>query len=202
MNFNLRVIFFSLVLIVGLPVGLLFYKYFNRPQYIPPPPRKEINITIIPGWNLRQIADDWIKKGLIKNQQELYVLTGEPATNYKAVGKTAPILSWTNTSTLAELFLDKPKGISYEGYFLPDTYRVYADAKPEEVIKKIFNILDDKITPEMRAEIKRQDKTVFEILTMASVVETSWTFAASRARTISTSSLRLRASRSSLWTIT
>ncbi len=61
--------------------------------------------------------------------------------------------------------------ISYEGYFLPETYRVYADAKPEDVIKKIFNVLDDKITPEMREEIKKQNKSFFEILTMASVVE-------------------------------
>lgn len=160
-----------IVFIIALGLGGLFYYRASRPKYVPLPPREEINITIIPGWNLRQIAADWIKKGLIKNEDELYVIVGEPAKNYRAIKKVAPKLSWTATGTLAELFEDKSTSVSYEGYFLPETYRVYADAKPEEVIEKIFGVLDEKITSEMRAEMKRQGKSFFEILTMASIVE-------------------------------
>jgi len=55
---------------------------------------------------------------------------------------------------------------------MPDTYRVYADADlKEEVLAKIFNNLEGKITAEMRSEIKNQGRSFYEILTMASMVE-------------------------------
>lgn len=160
-------------LIAGLVIGGFLYYQKTHPPYTPPviEPRKEINVTIIPGWNLRQIAGDWVKKGIIKDENELYVLLGEPAKNYKAAGDMAPVLALAEDAEWAELFADKPSNVSYEGYLFPDTYRVYADAKPEEVLKKIFANLNEKITPEMRAEMKRQKKSIYEILTMASVVE-------------------------------
>jgi len=150
--------------------GIFYYRRTHRIKPQPIPPRPEINITIIPGWNLRQIADDWTKKGLLSTPQDLYDLLGEPAYNYKARNKLAPII-FSTTSTWTYFFKNKSKYLSYEGYLFPDTYRVYADAKPEEILKKIFINLDDKITPEMRAEIEKQHKTFFEILTMASVIE-------------------------------
>lgn len=151
--------------------GFFVIRYYNRPKYTPPPPREEINITIIPGWNLRQIAADWIKKGLIKEEKELFELVGEPAKNYRLLGAKAPVLEWTATGTLSELFEKKSEYISYEGYFLPETYRVYADAKPGEIIQKIFLVLNNRITEEMRDEAARQEKSWFDILTMASIVE-------------------------------
>ncbi|MBI5221648.1 MAG: endolytic transglycosylase MltG [Candidatus Magasanikbacteria bacterium] len=151
--------------------GLLAYRHFSRPKYVAIPPRPEINITIIPGWNLRQIAMDWQAKGLIKSPDELYDLVGKPAFNYKAHHKVAPVLDFVSTSSFDYFFVDKSKYLSYEGYFLPDTYRVYADASATDVIKKIFNHLDEKITPEMRASVASQHKNFGQILTMASVVE-------------------------------
>ncbi len=151
--------------------GLFIYRRLHRPKYVPLPPRPEISITIIPGWNLRQIAADWKSKGLIKSEDELYGLVGKPAYNYKAHKEIAPKILFASTSTWNYFLKDKSNYLSYEGYFLPDTYRVYADAKPEEIIKKVFANLDEKITPEMRTEIDRQHKSIFEILTMASVVE-------------------------------
>lgn len=150
--------------------GIFYYRRINRVKRVPLPPRAEINITIIPGWNLRQIADDWVKKGIIKTPQDLYDLVGKPAYNYKAHDQLAPII-FSTTSTWKYFFKDKSKYLSYEGYFLPDTYRVYVDAKPEDVLKKVFANLDEKITLEMRADIQKQNKSFFEILTMASVVE-------------------------------
>jgi UPF0755 protein len=69
------------------------------------------------------------------------------------------------------LLEELPDTATYEGFLMPDTYRVYADASLGEVLVKIFNNLEEKITPEMREEIKQQNKTIFEIMTMASIVE-------------------------------
>lgn len=172
-NFQ-KINLFLIALIFLFGLGFFGFKYFNRPKYVALPPREEINITIIPGWNLRQIAVDWVSKGLLKSEKELYDLVGEPAKNYKAIGKDAPVffrLMLHDNSSIYEIFDSKPKGVSYEGFFLPETYRVYANAKPEEIINKVFSTLDKQITLEMRAEVLAQKKTWFEILTMASIVE-------------------------------
>lgn len=169
---NIKLAIISLI-IVALPAGGYWYYRHTHPKYMPLPPRKEINITIIPGWNLRQITDDWIKKGLIISPEELYNLVGQPAYNYKAAGKLAPNLNLISASgtPLYPLLLEKSRGVSYEGFLYPDTYRVYADGKPVEILRKIFDNLEEKITPELRAEIKKQNKSFFEVLTMASVVQ-------------------------------
>lgn len=157
-------------ILAAVAMGSLVYRHFSRLKNLPPP-RAEINITIIPGWNLRQIANDWTKKGIIKNADELYTLVGKPALDYRSTKTRVPKLSFIASSSLDYFFKDKPTYLSYEGYFLPDTYRVYADAKPEEIIKKIFENLDDKITPQMRTDIAKQGKTWEQIMTMASVIE-------------------------------
>jgi UPF0755 protein len=66
---------------------------------------------------------------------------------------------------------EAPTKVDLEGYFFPDTYRVFADATCEELITKALNNFNNKFDAEMRAEVKRQNKTIFQILTMASVLE-------------------------------
>lgn len=168
---NLILITIILVLLAGT------YWYYKETRHEPAQnqiaPREEINITIIPGWNLRQVAEDWVKKGIINSEEEFYGLLGKPAYNYKAAGEEAPVLNFADASgtPMFPLILEKPGNVSYEGFIYPDTYRVYADAKPEEVLKKIFDNLEVKITPELRSEIKSQGKSVYDVLTMASVIE-------------------------------
>jgi len=168
MSYKIKLIFIILAFTF---VAVLGYRYYSRSQKVVIVPRAEINITIIPGWNLRQIATDWVDKKIIKSPEEFYNLVGKPAYNYKANGELAPKLTSFSTSTWDYFFKNKSNYLSYEGYFLPDTYRVYADAKPEDIMKKVFVNLNEKITPEMRAEIDKQNKSFAEILTMASVVE-------------------------------
>lgn len=64
-----------------------------------------------------------------------------------------------------------PKGKDMEGYFFPDTYFFFIDASAEDIIKKMLDNFDSKLTQDLRAEIKNQNKTIYEILTMASIVE-------------------------------
>lgn len=66
---------------------------------------------------------------------------------------------------------DAPQAAGLEGYLFPDTYRVYQDAKIEEIAIKMLENFDRKLAPDLRAEIARQKKTIFEIITMASLIE-------------------------------
>jgi len=58
-----------------------------------------------------------------------------------------------------------------EGYFFPDTYQIRRGVTLEEIINKVVNNFNKKLTEELRSEIERQRKTIFEIVTMASLLE-------------------------------
>jgi len=173
MSLNKKIISISILILFGLPliVGVIGYQKYKAQETEKNAikPREEINVTIIPGWTLRQVASDWVKKGFVKNENEAYDILGEPTHKYGGLTNGAPDLAtvFPEVSILKE----KEKNASYEGFIFPDTYRVYKDAKPKDLLQKIFDNLEQKITPEMRVEIARQNKSFFEILTMASIVE-------------------------------
>lgn len=59
-----------------------------------------------------------------------------------------------------------------EGYLFPDTY--YFDKENtivEIAVKKMLTNFGEKLTPDLRDEIKRQEKTIHQIVVMASILE-------------------------------
>lgn len=70
-----------------------------------------------------------------------------------------------------EFLKDKPAKASLEGFLFPDTYIFYRDASAAEIINRMLLNFDEKLTQEMRAEIRKQNHTIFEIVTMASILE-------------------------------
>jgi UPF0755 protein len=68
-------------------------------------------------------------------------------------------------------FLADEKVLSLEGYLFPDTYDVYKDVKPEELARKMLDNFERKLKPEWLDEIKRQGKSLQDMVIMASLVE-------------------------------
>lgn len=66
---------------------------------------------------------------------------------------------------------DAPAGAGLEGYFFPDTYIFERDVKKEEIIKKFLDNFDKKLTPDLREAISNQHRTIFEVITLASIVQ-------------------------------
>lgn len=58
-----------------------------------------------------------------------------------------------------------------EGYLFPDTYYFEKDSSIEEIVKKMWDNFDKKVTQDLKAEITRQEKTLYDILIMASLLE-------------------------------
>ncbi len=58
-----------------------------------------------------------------------------------------------------------------EGYLFPDTYEISKGASLQEIIKKMTDNFNEKVTPELREDIQKQGKTVSEIVTIASLLE-------------------------------
>jgi UPF0755 protein len=124
---------------------------------------EEKEITIIPGWNLRDIAAYLQKQG-IASSADFYRLSGEPLKKYKS----GQLPDYSGDFSLLS---DKPKNYGLEGYLFPDTYRVFKNAKAEDVILKMIGNLDAKLTTTMRADIAKEGKSIYEIITLASIIE-------------------------------
>lgn len=123
-------------------------------------------ITIIPGWDLYDLADYLQTKEIIKNKNELFDLVGKPAVLYRSSTGLAPKLSYN-----FKLLEYKPNNVSYEGYLAPDTYRIFKDATITDVIEKLLEQQNKIFSEKMYQDIQASGHTVHEILTIASLLE-------------------------------
>ncbi len=129
--------------------------------------KTEETIQILEGWTSRDIANYFEEHGLYQSDKFLDI-AGYPQIDYRR-NKTRPALN--DFSTEFSFLTDKPKYYSLEGYLFPDTYRIYASSTVTEVIEKMLANFDKKLTPKMRADIKAQGKTIYEVVTLASIIE-------------------------------
>lgn len=116
----------------------------------------ELTIKIIEGWRISDI-DSYLKEGGIKE-----------GDGFKKIAER-PLVAWS--SILPDFLEDVPSTANLEGFIFPDTYRIYKDASAEDIILKMLNNFDIKLTDEMRDEIKSRGKTIYEIIKMASIIE-------------------------------
>ena len=112
-------------------------------------------ITVVEGWNLRDIGWYFENNGIFQ-AEEILELVGFPGKDF------------SNEFNFLE---DKPKNLGLEGYLFPDTYEIDKEEGVEEVIRKMLRNFDRKLTLDLREEIEKQGKTIFEIVTMASLLE-------------------------------
>jgi len=121
-------------------------------------------ITIIEGWNLKEIGLYLEQEGIAR-AEEFWKIAGFPAA--ENTNSSQPI----DFSQEYEFLKDKPKNVGLEGYLFPDTYRIYQKTTVEAIIRKMLDNFDRRLTPEMRDEIKKQGKSIFEVITLSSIVE-------------------------------
>jgi len=127
---------------------------------------KEI-LTIPEGWNLRDIGWYLEGKGMFQ-VEELFELVGFPLIDY-SITKDLP--KPKDFSADFDFLKDKPKTINLEGYLFPDTYYINRGANLEEIVRKMLDNFGQKLTIDLRNEIKKQKKTIFDIVRMASLIE-------------------------------
>lgn len=118
-------------------------------------------ITIIEGWNLRNIGFYFENRGMFR-AEELWEIAGFPAADY------AEGADFSDKYAFLE---SKPTNVGLEGFLFPDTYEITRDMTVKEIIEKMLDNFDKKLPPALRAEISKQDKTIFQIVTMASIIE-------------------------------
>ncbi len=115
----------------------------------------EVTVKVIEGWTLVQIADALVEAGLAQDSDAFLELASD-AGPFKQ-----------EFSILADI----PAGQGLEGYLFPDTYRFFADASLDDVIRKMVDHLETQVTSEMRAAAEARGMDLHELMILASIVE-------------------------------
>lgn len=116
---------------------------------------EEIQVTIVEGSRLDEIAEQIGALGLTDVDQETFLAT---ARNGAAFQPEHFLLS-----TL-------PSGASLEGYLFPDTYRFAVTASVTEVVETMLDRFDEQYAT-FEKEIQVSGASVHQIVTMASIVQ-------------------------------
>jgi UPF0755 protein len=69
------------------------------------------------------------------------------------------------------LYGQLPSGSSLEGFLFPDTYLVTKDTTAAEIVERMLVNFDRKVTSDMRAKYSQHGLTLYQAVTLASIVE-------------------------------
>ena len=112
---------------------------------------REIQITIVPGWRIEEIADMLAQETTI-NPDEFLLIARTGTFNYNFLN-------------------ERPTGSSLEGYLVADTYRIPWDANATTLIERLLETFDQRITLQMRRDAEAKGLSVHQLVTLASIVE-------------------------------
>jgi UPF0755 protein len=125
------------------------------------PARATVKFTIPEGYSMQGIARVLKEKGLITNEDQLYVSvrTGESFANFAFIADAG-----ASSNSASRTYL-------LEGYLFPDTYEVYADASVETIIIKMLNRFNEVFTDEYLTRAQQLGLTLDQVITLASLIE-------------------------------
>lgn len=139
------------VLVFGIYGTYRVYRHFNRKPAKPGVKFEQTKFRVVEGWTNDEIGDALEQQSIV-SKKDFDAQLAISAKNYTYFGET-------------------PKKKSLEGYLFPDTYFIAKNATTEELINKLLATTESKFTPDMLASIRDQKRTVYDVLTLASIVE-------------------------------
>lgn len=119
---------------------------------------REMTITTLGEWSIADIA-------AYLEAQRLF-----PAEDFVAAASVTDSRTLIPDVTYAFL-REKPATASLEGFLFPDTYKVFRDAKPADVIRKMLDTFEKKVYAPLETDFKTSARTFYENLTLASMLE-------------------------------
>jgi len=111
----------------------------------------KIDLVVPEGYGIKDIEE-----ALAESANKIYNISDLKAKDFK--GEFSFLKSATDSASL-------------EGFLFPDTYEFSYDANGEEVARIMLDNFDKKFTLDLRQAIEKQKKTVFDVITMASLIE-------------------------------
>jgi len=125
--------------------------------------RKVVKITFTEGMTVEDIGKKLVAEGVFDNAAYKEFLS--LCNDKKAFSDNKYVKEVIDTAKL--------DGRKYllEGYLFPDTYEIYADATPKDVIEKLLDRFDDVFTLQYEDKAKEMGMTVDKVMTLASIIE-------------------------------
>jgi UPF0755 protein len=120
-----------------------------------------LDMTIIPGWTVEDVARYLVAQGVWKDSTDFLSLckSGNGLSDYYFIQdemKTARV---------------NERKYLLEGYLAPNTYEIYANAAPADVLKKLLSQTDAVLTPEWQQRADDLGMSIDQVLTLASMIE-------------------------------
>lgn len=118
-------------------------------------------ITITEGWSIRDIGNQLEKKDWYQ-PEEFYEVVGYPVS----YGNQIDFKLSDSFEKEYDFLESKPDELRLEGYLFPDTYHLSEQSEPQVLVKKMLDNFESRIS-----SLKIRERSVFEIVTMASLLE-------------------------------
>lgn len=113
-----------------------------------------VRVTVVEGWSAKDIGKRFENLSLITSEQFLDAVQNK-----------------NNFVEEFDFLNNTPVSASLEGFLFPDTYVFKDSANSDEIIRIILKNFGNKITPEIMEQIKKQNRNLYEVLILASIVE-------------------------------
>ncbi len=163
-------LFLVSVIVFGSIGGYFIYKYRGG-QRAPKTPTKatETTLRFLEGWNIQEIAE-YLEEDETRNELKTIVRAGDFISAQKKFPEdTYPLLA------------SVPPDFGLEGFLFPDSYRFYtsslnlqtrsAEDISNEIISKMLDNFSQKFTAAMAEQAKSKKLTVYQAVTLASIIE-------------------------------
>ncbi len=109
-------------------------------------------LVILEGWNVNDIGKYLESKGICKQDYFVSLTKKDYSADY-------------------DFLSDKPSNVGLEGYIFPDTYQIARGESCEDVLTTMLDNFNQKLSLKLRVDIQKQNKSIFDVITMASLVE-------------------------------
>lgn len=113
-----------------------------------------LKVTIPEGWRINEIGDYLEREKIFSKDSFL-----KEANNIEKWQKEFDFLKTI------------PKGKNLEGFLYPDTYFISKSSSPETLIRKMLTNFERKIVKKYDPEIKQSQFNLYQIITLASIIE-------------------------------
>lgn len=123
-----------------------------------PEKKPEITVTVLEGWNSQEVADYLQQQGLIMSSDFERIIASTDTRTFLPDKKF-------------DFLSDKPLNAGLEGYIFPDTYRFFTDSTAAEIVDKMLDNFDRQLNPQLREDIRLKGMSIYETITLASIVE-------------------------------
>lgn len=110
----------------------------------------EDKVTFPEGWTLVKMGERLESKGIVTKND--FLAAAKKDYDY-------------------DFLKSKPATVDLEGFLYPDTYIFEKDVTADEVVQKMLQNFDKKLTAEIRTKARTSELSLYEIITLASIVE-------------------------------